>query len=74
MFKQFIADESGLSTIEILVGMIVLVILAIISFYALRTGVHNASNNLGTKVNDFVDNSSVTDAGGGNSTVSLPFN
>lgn len=57
MLKKLIKDESGLSTIEILVGMIVLVLLAIISFAALRGGVQNASSSLGSKVSDMVDSS-----------------
>ncbi len=57
MLKKLIKDESGLSTIEILVGMIVLVLLAIISFAALRGGVKEASSSLGGKVSNMVDSS-----------------
>jgi Flp pilus assembly pilin Flp len=49
MLKKLIQDESGLSTIEILVGMIVLVLLAIISFAALRGGIKDAASNVGTR-------------------------
>jgi Flp pilus assembly pilin Flp len=57
MIKKLIQDESGLSTIEILVGMIVLVLLAIISFAALRVGINNAAENLGTHADNLVQNS-----------------
>lgn len=57
MLKKLIKDESGLSTIEILVGMIVLVLLAIISFAALRGGVQSASTGLGDHVGNMVANS-----------------
>lgn len=72
MLKKLIKDESGLSTIEILVGMIVLVLLAIISFAALRGGVKEASSSLGGKVSNMVDSSEASGAegeGGGTATL-----
>jgi Flp pilus assembly pilin Flp len=63
MLKNLIQDESGLSTIEILVGMIVLVLLAIISFAALRVGVKDAASNVGSKTATNMVNNSVGSAG-----------
>jgi Flp pilus assembly pilin Flp len=57
MLNKLIKDESGLSTIEILVGMIVLVLLAIISFAALRTGIKTGADSLGNKASGMVDKS-----------------
>ncbi|NLK53097.1 MAG: hypothetical protein GX295_11760 [Syntrophomonadaceae bacterium] len=66
-------DQSGLSTIEILVGMIVLVLLAIISFAALRGGVEGASRSLGDKTKGMVDSSSATVKTDGTPDVTLEF-
>jgi hypothetical protein len=67
LITKLIQDESGLSTIEILVGMIVLVLLAIISFAALRVGVKNAGASLGIKTNGVVQNSHADGVSGSHS-------
>ena len=72
MFNKLIKDESGLSTIEILVGMIVLVLLAIIAFAAMRTGINNAASGIGVKAGTMAGSSSgrVNSSGDITSTVS----
>lgn len=64
MFNKLIKDESGLSTIEILVGMIVLVLLAIIAFAAMRGGIGNAAGSIGNKASGLVNTSTAQGSGG----------
>lgn len=57
MLKKLIQDESGLTAVDFLVGIVVGVILIVIAFACINGGVRDAATCLGSKIKDSVSNS-----------------
>lgn len=60
MLRKIINDESGITTLEVLVTGVCCAIIAIAAYYGVVGGVKDASASLGTKIKNSVDNNGAT--------------